>query len=121
MVVVVFCLAGRLYHVRCCPSIEHMQVGEINCPCAPFEHPDPVMVRNHAPERTVLGIIARDGAMAGYVCLPANNLHLVPDKVPAQHAAFAEPLAAACRIVEQQVRQLLLRRSLSLIVTLGGR
>ena len=89
-----------------------MQVGEINCPCAPFKHPDPVMVRNHAPERTVLGIIARDGAMAEYVCLPADNLHLVPDNVPAEHAAFAEPLSAACRIVEQQVRQLLLGRCL---------
>lgn len=78
-------------------------VGEINCPCEPCDHEDPIFVRNHAPKRTVLGIIARDGAMAEYTSLPPANLHLVPDDVSDQEACFAEPLAAACRIVEQQV------------------
>ena len=76
-------------------------VGEINCPCEPCNHPDPIFVRNHAPVRTVLGIIGRDGAMANYVSVPVANLHLVPDEVSDQQACFAEPLAAACRIVEQ--------------------
>ena len=31
------------------------------------------------------------------------NLHLVPDGVSTENAAFAEPLAAAFRIVEQQL------------------
>jgi len=37
------------------------------------------------------------------VTLPVNNLHLVPDSLSDEEACFAEPLAAACRIVEQQV------------------
>jgi threonine dehydrogenase-like Zn-dependent dehydrogenase len=80
-------------------------VGEINCPCEPCtDHPeDPVFARNHAPNRTVLGIIGRDGAMAERVVVPVANLHVVPDGVTVQQACFAEPLAAACRIVEQRV------------------
>ena len=41
--------------------------------------------------------------MAQYVALPAANLHAVPDGLSDQEAAFAEPLAAACRVLEQQV------------------
>lgn len=41
--------------------------------------------------------------MAEYLTLPTDNLHIVPDEVPDQDACFAEPLAAACRIAEQQV------------------
>lgn len=80
-------------------------VGEINCrdPDLQYTHADPVMVRNHAPGRTVLGIIGRHGVMAEYCSLPAENLYIVPDDISDAEAAFAEPLAAACRIVEQQV------------------
>jgi len=49
----------------------------------------------------VLGIIAKDGCMGQYITLPIENLHLVPDNVSDEIAAFAEPLAAACRVVEQ--------------------
>lgn len=76
-------------------------VGEINCKCAACNHPEPIFVRNHAPERTVLGIIGKDGCMAEYCTLPLENLHLVPDDVSDAEACFTEPLAAACRIVEQ--------------------
>jgi hypothetical protein len=41
--------------------------------------------------------------MAEFVTLPAANLHVVPDSLTDQEACFAEPLAAACRIAEQQV------------------
>ena len=41
--------------------------------------------------------------MAEYLTLPTGNLHIVPDEVADQDACFAEPLAAACRIAEQQV------------------
>ena len=51
----------------------------------------------------MLGIINRDGALAQYLCLPAANLVKVPEGVSDQIAAYAEPLAAACRITEQQV------------------
>ncbi len=41
--------------------------------------------------------------MAEYLTLPVANLHLVPDQITDKEACFAEPLAAACRIAEQQV------------------
>ena len=65
---------------------------------------DPIFMRNHYPRRTVLGIIARDGAMAEYTSLPAANLFEVPDAITDKEAVFTEPLAAACRVLEQQVR-----------------
>ena len=84
-------------------------VVEINCPCDDAcngEAPESVegktiYLRNHAPKRTVLGIIARDGLMADYCMVPLDNCHVVPESVSNQEAAFCEPLAAAYRIVEQ--------------------
>ena len=67
---------------------------------------DPIFMRNHYPRRTVLGIIARDGAMAEFTSLPPANLHEVPEGITDEEAAFAEPLAAACRVLEQQVQSL---------------
>ena len=52
--------------------------GEINCNLDPnFEHPDKVFIRNHAPKRTVLGIIGKDGCMSEFINLPIENLHKV--------------------------------------------
>ena len=62
----------------------------------------PNMSRNHCPNRTVLGILNHAGTMAEYLTLPLRNLHVVPDDMPDEIAVFAEPLAAACRIVEQK-------------------
>jgi len=76
-------------------------VGEINAGCGRCprcEAGDP----RHCPDRTVLGIQGRDGAHAEYLTLPAGNLHAVPDDVPDEAAVFTEPLAAACRILEQR-------------------
>ena len=59
----------------------------------------------HCPRRTTLGIVNRDGAFAGYLTLPTENLHLVPDTVSDEEAVFVEPLAANFEIFEQvQVR-----------------
>jgi threonine dehydrogenase-like Zn-dependent dehydrogenase len=55
----------------------------------------------HCGARTVMGIVAQDGAMADLVAVPAVNLHQVPAAVSDAEAVFAEPLAAACEIVEQ--------------------
>ncbi len=55
----------------------------------------------HCPERTVLGIVGRDGAFARYLTLPVANLLAVPDEVADEEAVFTEPLAAALRILEQ--------------------
>src|SRR5688572_14348612 len=57
--------------------------------------------RGHCDRRSVLGIIGRDGAFAEYLSLPAVNLHAVPDAVRDDAAVLVEPLAAACRVLEQ--------------------
>ena len=57
--------------------------------------------RGHCDRRSVLGIIGRDGAFAEYLSLPAANLHAVPDGVDEEAAVLVEPLAAACRVLEQ--------------------
>ena len=75
-------------------------VGEINAGCGVCElcrAGDP----RHCAARTVLGIVGRDGAHAEFLQLPAVNLLPVPDGIPDEHAAFAEPLAAACGILER--------------------
>lgn len=55
----------------------------------------------HCPSRTVLGIVARDGAHADFLQLPSRNLLVVPQNVSDEQAVFAEPLAAAYGITEQ--------------------
>jgi len=75
-------------------------VGEINCYCGSC----PTCLAGaptHCPNRTTLGILGRDGAMADYCVLPTRNLHIVPDRVSDVKAVFTEPLAAALEILEQ--------------------
>jgi threonine dehydrogenase-like Zn-dependent dehydrogenase len=55
----------------------------------------------HCPNRSVLGILNHDGAMADLVAVPERNLHAVPDAIDDHAAVFIEPLAAAFRITEQ--------------------
>jgi threonine dehydrogenase-like Zn-dependent dehydrogenase len=57
--------------------------------------------RGHCDVRTVVGIRERDGAFAEYLSLPSINLHAIPDAIDDETAVFVEPLAAACRVVEQ--------------------
>jgi threonine dehydrogenase-like Zn-dependent dehydrogenase len=74
--------------------------GEINAACGrcgPCRRGDVT----HCDQRTVLGIVNRDGAFAQYLTLPEQNLHAVPDAVPDDEAVFTEPLAAALEILEQ--------------------
>jgi len=58
-------------------------------------------LKTHCARRTVLGIVAHDGAFAEYLTLPLENLHVIPDAVSDEQAVFVEPLAAACEILEQ--------------------
>lgn len=75
-------------------------VGEINAGCGVCK-----LCRagdsRHCPNRTVLGIVGRDGCHAEYVSLPVVNLLEVPKNVPDEQAVFVEPLAAAYGIMEQ--------------------
>ena len=80
--------------------------GEINVACAAYGL-RPVCdfckrgLKTHCARRTVLGIVAHDGAFAEYLTLPLENLHLVPSIVSDEKAVFIEPLAAACQILDQ--------------------
>jgi alcohol dehydrogenase len=75
-------------------------VGEINLACGQCEWCLRGLGR-HCPNRSVLGIVRHPGAFAEYLTLPEANLHVLPDAMPAEHAVFAEPLAAACEILDQ--------------------
>ena len=75
-------------------------VGEINCSCGDCSFCKSSH-KNHCPNRTVLGILKRNGTFAEYITLPVENLHLIPDNITDKQAVFTEPLAAAFRIVEQ--------------------
>jgi len=75
-------------------------VGEINAVCNKCEQC--LNGRStHCENRTVLGIVNRDGTFAEYTTLPIANLHRVPDSVPDEMAVFTEPLAAALEIQDQ--------------------
>jgi len=75
-------------------------VGEINAVCNQCEqclNGRPT----HCENRTVLGIVNRDGVFAEYTTLPLANLHKVPASVPDEMVVFTEPLAAALEIQQQ--------------------
>ena len=75
-------------------------VGEINAGCGVCDSCKKGMER-HCPNRTVLGILNRDGAFAEFLSLPEKNLHVLPDSITDEQAVFVEPLAAAFEITEQ--------------------
>ena len=77
-------------------------VGEINCPCRNCDTCKTGRPR-HCPHRTVVGILNRNGAFADILAIPEHCLHPVPDHVPDEFAVFVEPVAAGCRILEQQL------------------
>ena len=84
----------------------HRVCGEINVSCAAYGDRSACDfckrgLKTHCARRTVLGIVAHDGAFAEFLTLPLENLHLVPDSVSDEQAVFVEPLAAACEILEQ--------------------
>lgn len=75
-------------------------VGEVNTFCGACDTCRKGLV-THCEHRTSVGIRGRDGVFADFFCLPARNLHLVPEGMPDTVAVFTEPLAAACEILEQ--------------------
>lgn len=75
-------------------------VGEINAGCGGCDlcrAGDP----RHCLNRSVLGIVGREGAFADYLSLPSANLLVVPEGVSDRAAVFTEPLAAAGEILDQ--------------------
>ena len=79
-------------------------VGEINAACGECRF-CVTGQPTHCENRSVLGIVNRNGAFAEYLTLPIQNLHPVPDSITTEKATFTEPLAAALEIQQQvQVR-----------------
>jgi 2-desacetyl-2-hydroxyethyl bacteriochlorophyllide A dehydrogenase len=92
---------GEVIHSPSEPGFEGKRVvGEINascgqcCACKAGR-------RTHCENRTVLGILNRNGVFAEYVTLPVENLHKVPEALADEAAVFTEPLAAALEIQQQ--------------------
>jgi alcohol dehydrogenase len=77
-------------------------VGEINLACGKCDWCRRDLGR-HCPTRKVLGIVGHAGAFREFLTLPDHNLHSVPDDIPTEIAVFAEPVAAACEILDQAV------------------
>lgn len=50
------------------------------------------------PDRTVAGLRGRDGGLAELMAIPAANLHLLPDSIDDDRAAFALPLGTAATL-----------------------
>jgi threonine dehydrogenase-like Zn-dependent dehydrogenase len=75
-------------------------VGEINIGCGRCRYCKNHL-QGHCRNRTVLGILKKDGAFAEYITLPVSNLHVFPHSVSDYEAVFVEPLAAAFEITKQ--------------------
>lgn len=84
----------------------HRVCGEINVACSAYGDRSACDfckrgMKTHCARRTVLGIVAHDGAFAEFLTLPLENLHPVEESISDERAVFVEPLAAACEILEQ--------------------
>jgi threonine dehydrogenase-like Zn-dependent dehydrogenase len=75
-------------------------VGEINAVCGQCRFCKSGNA-THCENRSVLGIVNRNGAFADYLALPIQNLYTVPENVSTDAATFTEPLAAALEIQQQ--------------------
>ncbi len=82
-------------------ELRHQRVvGDINAACGNCYYCDRG-IPSHCENRTVLGIVNRQGAFADYLCLPITNLYPIPDRIPTDAATFVEPIAAALEIQQQ--------------------
>jgi len=82
-----FCVGQRVVaEINCVPE---------GCGCRDYHE------RAQHPDRAALGIFKRDGIFAEFATVPLVNLHPVPDSLSDDEAMFAEPLAAACQILQQ--------------------
>ncbi len=74
-------------------------VADINAGCGTCED---CLERDghHCPERSVLGIVGRGGALAEELVMPERCLVEVPKSVSDDAAVFAEPLAAGLHVLD---------------------
>ncbi len=92
--------AGEVVEADDASLIGRRVAGEINLACGRCDWCARGLGR-HCPKRTVLGIVRHPGAFAGFLTLPERNLHVLPPRLPIEHAVFVEPVAAACEILDQ--------------------
>ena len=75
-------------------------IGDINISCGSCEN-CLSLEPHHCLQRRTLGIFDYNGVFAEYCKLPLKNLTPIPDEVSDVLAVFAEPTAAAMRILDQ--------------------
>ncbi|MDE2879947.1 alcohol dehydrogenase catalytic domain-containing protein [Candidatus Palauibacter soopunensis] len=75
----------------------------------------------HCLQRETIGIHRRDGAFAEWLRAPVANLHRVPQSLPDEAAVFAEPVAAACRVLRQIESEMECDRMTRALVVGAGR
>lgn len=91
---------GEVVDTQTSALADRRVVGEINATCGRCAWCLDGLGR-HCPNRTVLGILGRDGAFAEYLRLPDENLIALPDSITDELGVFVEPVAAAYEIFEQ--------------------
>ncbi len=75
-------------------------VGEINIVCGRCDL-CVAGLSSHCRNRSVLGMLNRDGVFSDFVRLPSTNLHALPAGIDNDQAVFVEPLAAAFQVPKQ--------------------
>lgn len=75
---------------------------------------------NLCAERQIISMPPREGAFAGFVAIPEQNLVTVPDEIPLEHAALAEPLACGWHGVRKGLAALNVPASEARCLAIGG-
>jgi 2-desacetyl-2-hydroxyethyl bacteriochlorophyllide A dehydrogenase len=73
-----------------------------------------------SPTRQIISMPPRPGAFAEYVRIPERNVVAIPDDMPIEHAALAEPVAVAWHAVRLGMERLHQPLAACRIVVLGG-
>ena len=75
---------------------------------------------NLCPERQIISLPPREGAFAEMVAMPSSNLVTIPDGVPTEKAAMAEPIACGWHAVRLARRALHRPLEEATCLVLGG-
>lgn len=75
---------------------------------------------NLCPDRQIISMPPREGAFAQYVAMPDRNLVVVPDNVPLEKAALAEPIACGWHTVRLVLSALDTPAASARALVLGG-
>jgi 2-desacetyl-2-hydroxyethyl bacteriochlorophyllide A dehydrogenase len=73
-----------------------------------------------SPTRQVLSMPPRPGAFAEFVRVPESNVESIPDDLPVEHAALAEPIAVSWHAVRLGMERLHLPLAAARVIVLGG-